>query len=346
MKKLFRVLLIICIFFAINIPVFAGFHLVDKDFGFNPVLMNDYKIYDMGGWDNLKKKMTPVKIYDLKTKKKIVTNVVMSFPKYGYQCVKLNNSEILVFGGLGHPKDRTIYKAEIFNINSEKFTPVGNTNFEHSACDVIRFDNGYILIVDAIKNIEIFNPVTKTFQIVGKESRKLLNGIRTCEAIKLDDNRAIIVGYYGYPERSKVFIYDLAEDTFTSGGRLLYTRLHPALSLLDDGRVLVSGGWDKTAEIYSPSSQQSVLTGNLKKERRQNHAITLPNGKVLVINGISGNDETLRKQKSAEIYNPKTGKFKYIGKTYGTRNFYIKSEILDSKKVLLLGEYVIEIYKL
>ncbi len=157
-------------FSAINIPVFAGFHLVDKDFGCNPVLMDDYKIYDMGGWDSLKKTMNPVKIYDLKTKKKTVTNVVMSFPKYGYQSIKLNNNEILLFGGLGHPKDSTIYKAEIFNINSKNFIPVGNTNFQHSACDVIKFDNGYILIVDAMKNIEIYNPVTKTFQIAGKES--------------------------------------------------------------------------------------------------------------------------------------------------------------------------------
>jgi Kelch motif len=66
-----------------------------------------------------------------------------------------------------------------------------------------------------------------------------------------------------------------------SDGRFYHTS-----TLLADGRVLVTGGWDNstalsTAEIYDPSTQTFALTGSMSTPRVLHTATRLGNGKVL-----------------------------------------------------------------
>jgi N-acetylneuraminic acid mutarotase len=62
--------------------------------------------------------------------------------------------------------------------------------------------------------------------------------------------------------------------------------------VLNDGRVLVAGGFDrnyaysKTAELYDPSTGNWTTIDNLYDARTYHTASLLTNGKVLIAGGI------------------------------------------------------------
>lgn len=90
-------------------------------------------------------------------------------------------------------------------------------------------------------------------------------------------------------------------------------------TLLKDGRVLITGGGKlssgflKSAEIYDPKTNKFTKTGDMTVPRVNHAAVLLQDGKVLITGGyFSNNGGPLKSMKSAEIYNPKTGKFTKI----------------------------------
>jgi len=64
-------------------------------------------------------------------------------------------------------------------------------------------------------------------------------------------------------------------------------------SVLEDGKVLVTGGYDgsiylNTAELYDSSTETWTATGSMHDARSFHAASILTNGKVLVTGGYGG----------------------------------------------------------
>jgi len=84
-----------------------------------------------------------------------------------------------------------------------------------------------------------------------------------------------------------------------------------------NGKVLIAGGSDNlgnalnTAELYDPALRFTSPTGNLSDPNgRANHvSVVLPNGKVLLIGGVSN----VSNLATAELYDPATGTFTPTG---------------------------------
>jgi hypothetical protein len=84
--------------------------------------------------------------------------------------------------------------------------------------------------------------------------------------------------------------------------------------VLDDGRVLVTGGAASgfavaTAEIFDPATEQFVETGAMARPRSGHAAVRLHDGRVLLIGGAgsyAGPD--------AELFDPATGQFSAAGR--------------------------------
>ena len=100
---------------------------------------------------------------------------------------------------------------------------------------------------------------------------------------------------------------------FEFAGTMTQTRFLHASTLLKDGRVLITGGYETdrpghsspafrhaTAELFDPADGTSSATGDMSQSRSQHKAILLQDGRVL----IQGNDLY-----PSEIYNPQTGRF-------------------------------------
>jgi len=115
-------------------------------------------------------------------------------------------------------------------------------------------------------------------------------------------------------------IYDPATERWVASGSLTSARDSPAATLLSDGRVLVAGGWHQgtdgvvallsTAELFDPTTGQWTPTGSLSAARSAGAALTLPDGRVLVLGGTDGNSPV----EPIERYDPVTGAWSVIGR--------------------------------
>jgi N-acetylneuraminic acid mutarotase len=89
-------------------------------------------------------------------------------------------------------------------------------------------------------------------------------------------------------------------------GSMNYARASHTISVLKDGKVLVTGGHNSnylnSAELYDPLTEIWTTTGNMNVARQYHAASTLTNGKVLVTGGRNSNYLN-----SAELYDPSTG---------------------------------------
>ncbi|MEY3572873.1 MAG: hypothetical protein RJA77_788, partial [Pseudomonadota bacterium] len=98
---------------------------------------------------------------------------------------------------------------------------------------------------------------------------------------------------------------------FTRVGNLGSARSGHTATVLNNQRVLITGGTDGTsplssAEVYDSGAQSFTNSANEMSSARVDHTATaLPNGKVLIVGGSDGSTYL----KSAEIFDPVTGTF-------------------------------------
>jgi hypothetical protein len=123
------------------------------------------------------------------------------------------------------------------------------------------------------------------------------------------------------------------------------TRAYHTATLLQNGNVLIIGGYDKDnnvlarAEVYDPATKTFSATGSMSVGRVYHTATLLLNGKVLIAGGSSVSDLTTGVPlDSIEIYDPATGVFTPQATTMLTDARFSHSAILlNNGKVLLVG---------
>src|SRR5438874_163031 len=104
---------------------------------------------------------------------------------------------------------------------------------------------------------------------------------------------------------------EAAPFTFGNTGSLNIGRYFHTATLLPNGKVLVTGGYDgvnylTSAELYDPAGGTWSATGSLTTARTQYTTTLLPNGKVLLAGGWEGNGGFLR---GAERYDAASGRW-------------------------------------
>jgi WD40 repeat protein len=121
---------------------------------------------------------------------------------------------------------------------------------------------------------------------------------------------------------------------FVSTGPLLPPDIGSGLTatLLVDGRVLITGGMDASAELYDPATGRFSFTGLMSSEHEYGTATRLKDGRVLV----AGGDDLSGLLATAELYDPATGKFSPTGSMASPREFDTAT-LLPDGRVLIVG---------
>jgi Kelch motif/Galactose oxidase, central domain len=187
---------------------------------------------------------------------------------------------------------------------------------------------------------ELYDPRSGAFEPAGS----MILGRSGHTATLLKNGKVLIVGGWTGPSASRraAEIYDPATGKFTPTGNLAVERSGNTATLLPDGKVLVTGGVDRSehslasAEIYDPETGTFALTGTMSEPRDQHTATMLKNGKVLVIGGGSGDYPSQTVYRSAELYDPATGKFAPTGQMTECRHKHA-AILLPSGRVLIVG---------
>lgn len=138
-------------------------------------------------------------------------------------------------------------------------------------------------------------------------------------------------------------LFDSATGHWSVTGSMATGRNFHTATRLDDGRVLVAGGFDSrlgslaSAELYDPKSGQfTPCGGSLTVPRELYTATRLPDSRVLLVGGF--NTRTLRTLASAEIYDPKSDRFTRAPDVMNTSRFgHAALWVPALKKVLIAG---------
>ncbi len=157
--------------------------------------------------------------------------------------------------------------------------------------------------------------------------------------------RGLIAGGYSYPADRCVATADefdpLTRRFIPCRGRMSVPRNFAAASLLPDGQVLISGGYNTvlgsldSAELFDPKTQTfKLLPGHLESPRELFTATVLAGGKVLIAGGF--NTHRGRTLATAEVYDPKTQSFTPTGSMAGDR-FGADAVRLADGRVLVVG---------
>jgi hypothetical protein len=282
----------------------------------------------------------------------------MNNPRKNHSATLLPDGRVLVAGGRsGVVSTATLTSAEIFNPVTGIWTPTGSLNEARWIHTAALLPDGKVLVAGGIggnpavstnaqpflDSAEVYDPATGIWTPTGSLTNR--RGLHV-DAV-LSDGKVLVAGgrtCTAPPPTTCNFsfttntaeIYNPATGTWTPTGSLLASRHTTSAARLQDGRVLVSGGFGgaggTTTDIYDPSAGTWTRVANLNVSRNRHGAILLPNGNVLV---AAGTGLTLN---SSEFYNPTSNTWTLsngLVKQAGRINYYHK--VLPGGKVLIAG---------
>lgn len=253
--------------------------------------------------------------------------------RFSQTATLLPNGKVLVTGGM-EANGKYDASAELYDSRTGSFTTIASMTTARSGHTATLLPNGKVLIAggsdgseENLTSAELYDPAAGTFRRTGS-----LTGPRCgAAAVLLKNGKVLLVGGDGAHEDERVAtaeLYDPATGRFTAAGSMLVPRNTHSAVLLQDGRVLVVGGSsagrypnariEASAEIYDPATGRFTMTGSLKTGRHKFAAIVLSDGTVLVVGG-SDNRDWRGEYATAELYDPKTGRFTPAGEMNNKR---------------------------
>jgi N-acetylneuraminic acid mutarotase len=263
----------------------------------------------------------------------------------------LTDDRILVVGGQQSDQDFTA-EVEIFDPATGRTSQAAPLHTPRNVHTATLLPDGRVLVVGGynlpqqqLGDAEVYDPVADTWTVL--PPRYSHGAFHTATLLK--DGRVLVVGggIGSCHATERVEIFDPQTNSWTEARSLGFSRnVHTAV-LLDDGRVLMIGGWstwkdcgsfapDGDALLYDPQADTWTATGPMITPRQFGAPVRLPDGRVLVVGGLTYEDPAPRIWATTEIYDPASNTWTAAAGLAQARYTHAL-ELLPDGQVLIVG---------
>tara|TARA_Y100000588_G_scaffold104543_1_gene113997 strand:- start:3186 stop:4250 length:1065 start_codon:yes stop_codon:yes gene_type:complete len=278
----------------------------------------------------------------------------LNHPRYGHTQTVLNDGSLLAVGG--SPNGVKDLPPEIYNAASDTWTETSKMSYArrlgHTATLMA---NGEVLVTGGLAEVEgnkkiiakaeIYNPKDGSWRLVSDMTMPR----EKHHAVLLNNGKILVIGSDNEEQYVRgvttAELYDPDNDTWTALGPLLDEHAEKFTAvLLNDGKVLVSGGGTKgrrltpettaTMEVYDPDNATWSLLEPMPTRSWRHTATVLNNGNVLFV----GNEKL-------SIYNTSSDNWTPIGGFSNPRGGVHTSVLLSDGRTLIIGGHDINLDK-
>lgn len=268
--------------------------------------------------------------------------------RYDHKATLLGSGKVLVAGGTN--SSGVLASAEVYDPTLDAWSATTGMATARQFHTATLLPNGTVLVAGgfnaastprSIPSVELYDSSTNTWAAAGSLAERRLD---SPVAVLLPSGKVLVTGgtdsgVVPYALGS-TDVYDPANNSWTVGGSMTFSRSRHTLTLLHSGTVLAVGGitgygytLTASAEIYDPATNAWSATSNLARDRNFHTATLLPSGKVLVVGGSSQSSNNLA---TGELYDPATGSWSSAGNLNLGRISH-SATLLPNGKVLVAG---------
>ncbi|MEE8346747.1 MAG: kelch repeat-containing protein, partial [Dehalococcoidia bacterium] len=198
-------------------------------------LLADGRVLVVGGTEDLSQGLVSVELYDPSTGKWSSTGS-MAQARWANTATILADGKVLVVGGT-EDGSQALASAEIYDPSTGKWSSTGSMAQARAGHSAELLDNSRVLVVGGLSSL------------LGDDTPRAL-GVASAE------------------------LYDPSTGKWSSTGSMAQGRTGHSAVLLDDGKVLVAGGFTDekflaSVEVYDPSTEKWASAGSMAEGRQR-----------------------------------------------------------------------------
>lgn len=245
-------------------------------------LLNDGRVLVAGGY-NGSVNLPVCELYDPATNTWTQTDSLLTGRSY-HTATLLSDGKVLVTGGYNPSAGFQLNSAEIYDPVTETWSSVSNMNDARSWHAASLLANGKVLVTggehytgelayayEGLKTAEVFDPLANTWTGVSD----MPGGLCYNHQFTMAGNKVLVVSGLAKTNYSPTFestpgftyLYYADSDNWGIAAMYLDGRIESSGDLMNDGRVIVTGGNDQTVEIYqqplSVNENENILSDML-----------------------------------------------------------------------------------
>lgn len=269
-------------------------------------------------------------------------------PRQSHTANKLNDGRVLVTGGSGSAT--TLTEAWLFDPTTDGWTQANDMPSGHRNHAAVVLPDGRVWVGGGLPTTgfgastaatAVFDPGTGSWTASGdlQSARSYLRAVLL--SVGPDAGKVLVIsGEDGSTRHTTLEICDPDASCTLLTPELSVVRIIPAVATLDDGRVLIAGGWSvggssgsavASAEIYDPTTGMLTATTNdMSAARREQVPVKLANGNVLIVGGAPNST-------AVDIFDPGTNTFTATGSLQEGRRAHGCERLPDDSVLCIAG---------